>query len=101
MVIVIHTIKSKTSFLKQIFDGIFHIFILNAYTNCIVGGQAVLGRQWLDPTPWFTERHGYDPTYSEQTKIGIRNIRKDIHSKINKDTELTKDNLKYYVEVGS
>lgn len=36
--------------------------------------------------------------YSEQTKIGIRNIRKDIHSKINKDTELTKDNLKYYVE---
>ena len=25
-------------------------------------GQAVLGRQSLDPTPWHTERHGYDPT---------------------------------------
>ncbi|WP_459583901.1 hypothetical protein, partial [Enterobacter hormaechei] len=22
----------------------------------------VLGRQWLIPTPWLTERHGYDPT---------------------------------------
>ena len=27
-----------------------------------VGGQAVLGRQHLKPTPWLTERHGYDPT---------------------------------------
>ncbi|MDW3604526.1 MAG: hypothetical protein QOK67_05775, partial [Nitrososphaeraceae archaeon] len=27
-----------------------------------VGGQAVLGRQILTPTPWLTERHGYDPT---------------------------------------
>ncbi len=27
-----------------------------------VGGQAVLGRQPLDSTPWLTERHGYDPT---------------------------------------
>ena len=27
-----------------------------------VGGQAVLGRQWTWPTPWLTERHGYDPT---------------------------------------
>ncbi len=27
-----------------------------------VGGQAVLGRQILDATPWLTERHGYDPT---------------------------------------
>ncbi|MDV2888614.1 hypothetical protein RYX45_25980, partial [Alkalihalophilus pseudofirmus] len=24
--------------------------------------QAVLGRQPLSPTPWLTERHGYDPT---------------------------------------
>lgn len=37
--------------------------------------------------------------YSEQAKIGVRNIRKDIHNKINKDTELTKDNLVYYVEL--
>ncbi|MGL5591277.1 MAG: ribosome recycling factor [Mycoplasmoidaceae bacterium] len=36
--------------------------------------------------------------YSEQAKIGVRNIRKDIHNKINKDTELTKDNLVYYVD---
>ena len=27
-----------------------------------VGGQAVLGRQESDATPWLTERHGYDPT---------------------------------------
>ena len=27
-----------------------------------VGGQAVLGRQGNEPTPWLTERHGYDPT---------------------------------------
>ena len=27
-----------------------------------VGGQAVLGRQLPSPTPWLTERHGYDPT---------------------------------------
>ena len=25
-------------------------------------GQAVLGRQHVSPTPWLTERHGYDPT---------------------------------------
>ena len=27
-------------------------------TNPEVGGQAVLGRQWLDPTPWISGRHG-------------------------------------------
>ena len=27
-----------------------------------VGGQAVLGRQPTQTTPWLTERHGYDPT---------------------------------------
>ncbi len=27
-----------------------------------VGGQAVLGRQGRESTPWLTERHGYDPT---------------------------------------
>ncbi len=27
-----------------------------------VGGQAVLGRQEKNTTPWHTERHGYDPT---------------------------------------
>ncbi len=26
------------------------------------GGQAVLGRQGRESTPWLTERHGYDPT---------------------------------------
>ena len=29
-----------------------------------VGGQAVLGRQQWAPTPWLTERHGYDPLIS-------------------------------------
>ncbi len=28
-----------------------------------VGGQAVLGRQMYETTPWLTERHGYDPTW--------------------------------------
>ena len=41
----------------------FNIFL---FILCIhdykVGGQAVLGRQQWAPTPWLTERHGYDPT---------------------------------------
>ncbi len=37
--------------LKQFYDAIK------------VGGQAVLGRQIRQSTPWLTERHGYDPTY--------------------------------------
>ena len=28
-----------------------------------VGGQAVLGRQIGNSSPWLTERHGYDPTW--------------------------------------
>ncbi len=35
---------------------------LNTGGNWKVGGQAVLGRQNISPTPWPTERHGYDPT---------------------------------------
>ena len=38
---------------------------VNAFTVRLaveVGGQAVLGRQNILPTPWLTERHGYDPT---------------------------------------
>ncbi len=35
---------------------------------------------------------------SEQTKIGIRNVRKEIHGKINKDEEITKDDIRYFVE---
>ena len=32
-----------------------------------VGGQAVLGRLNISPTPWLTERHGYDPlSYENQ-----------------------------------
>ena len=33
--------------------------------NAQVGGQAVLGRQNILPTPWLTERHGYDPTFAD------------------------------------
>ncbi len=34
-----------------------------------VGGQAVLGRQNISPTPWLTERHGYDPTSSTSRSV--------------------------------
>ena len=34
-----------------------------------VGGQAVLGRQDASPTPWLTERHGYDPTCLNNGRI--------------------------------
>ena len=34
--------------------------------NIQVGGQAVLGRQNILPTPWLTVRHGYDPTSGDQ-----------------------------------
>ena len=33
-----------------------------------VGGQAVLGRQNILPTPWLTERHGYDPTLAAESQ---------------------------------
>ena len=62
-----------------------------------VGGQAVLGRQNILPTPWLTERHGYDPTwgwealhvyYRDHTSIAlllnIRDKNQDIHQ-ISKD----------------
>ena len=35
-----------------------------------VGGQAVLGRQDASPTPWLTERHGYDPTFRVRLLAG-------------------------------
>ncbi|MDQ7978924.1 PTS sugar transporter subunit IIA [Paraburkholderia sp. SARCC-3016] len=38
---------------------------LSLYLPKEVGGQAVLGRQNILPTPWLTERHGYDPTSSD------------------------------------
>ncbi|MDE9385010.1 DUF2859 domain-containing protein, partial [Pseudomonas aeruginosa] len=37
-----------------------------------VGGQAVLGRQSRRPTPWLTERHGYDPTCRSRTSATTR-----------------------------
>ena len=36
-----------------------------------VGGQAVLGRQDASPTPWLTERHGYDPTSRSRAVQGL------------------------------
>ena len=38
----------------------FNISLVSFFLS---GGQAVLGRQLELPTPWLTERHGYDPTY--------------------------------------
>ena len=43
-------------------------FLLLAF--CKVGGQAVLVRQNILPTPWLTERHGYDPTSPSNTNGG-------------------------------
>ena len=39
-----------------------------------VGGQAVLGRQNILPTPWLTERHGYDPTCRRQFSDDLRHL---------------------------
>ena len=41
---------------------IFSGFVKDGAYVMEVGGQAVLGRQDASPTPWLTERHGYDPT---------------------------------------
>ena len=39
-----------------------------------VGGQAVLGRQNILPTPWLTERHGYDPTFQKFLGYAMKNL---------------------------
>ena len=46
---------------------------IRAITKLIykVGGQAVLGRQDASPTPWLTERHGYDPTSHLYTTFNL------------------------------
>ena len=36
-----------------------------------VGGQAVLGRQHLKPTPWLTKRHGYDPILNDMATVRL------------------------------
>ncbi len=41
---------------------------VNDAASTEVGGQAVLGRQNISPTPWLTERHGYDPTCRQPQK---------------------------------
>ena len=41
-----------------------------------VGGQAVLGRQGNEPTPWLTERHGYDPTLYLQVWTRLSRLRR-------------------------
>ena len=43
-------------------NGKTFVSVVHGYKQ--VGGQAVLGRQIGNSTPWLTERHGYDPTYS-------------------------------------
>ena len=40
--------------------------------NQEVGGQAVLGGQELITTPWLTERHGYDPTSTQELQLKAR-----------------------------
>ena len=44
-------------------------------------GQAVLGRQDASPTPWLTERHGYDPTSLLLfSKPDLHNISNDVNA---------------------
>ena len=37
---------------------------INGYTNDLISevDQVIIARQQWAPTPWHTERHGYDPT---------------------------------------
>ncbi len=59
--VMLATLTGNTSWIEEGLlgnirrGGIAHIF-------AEVGGQAVLGRQLIDSTPWLTERHGYHPT---------------------------------------
>ena len=55
-------VKRYKSYRKQI-DREYILLSKVNKDNKEVGGQAVLGRQNISPTPWLTERHGYDPTY--------------------------------------
>ena len=49
------------------YNGIFYCRAITPTSLHEVGGQAVLGRQNILPTPWLTERHGYDPTSVESS----------------------------------
>ena len=60
-----HSIKFKINFVfKRVLPSSIypHSHVGIALGSTEVGGQAVLGRQNILPTPWLTERHGYDPT---------------------------------------
>ncbi len=54
---------------KAKFPAMYNAFTYGAPPHAgEVGGQAVLGRQLNSPTPWLTERHGYDPTWSRPSR---------------------------------
>ena len=53
---LIDPVQPVSHILRETLDNLLHEFRE-------VGGQAVLGRQNILPTPWLTERHGYDPTF--------------------------------------
>ena len=56
----------KSNFIYETFSkNELDVFLKRIIINDInkeVEGKAVLGRQNISPTPWLTERHGYDPT---------------------------------------
>ena len=49
---------------------------VNAQIMQQVGGQAVLGRQPTQTTPWLTERHGYDPTSKASMRYNTKSLHK-------------------------
>ena len=60
--------------------GLFRSFLLESFLffdtaingyNSYVRGQAVFGTLHVSPTPWLTERHGYDPTSNSEMNVRI------------------------------
>ncbi len=58
------TAKERVKGMVELRDCVHDLIDKQLYGE--VGGQAVLGRQIGNSTPWLTERHGYDPTYRER-----------------------------------
>ncbi len=54
----VKSVADAKQFFRPKLSNLHNPFLMNE-----VGGQAVLGRQEKNTTPWLTERHGYDPTW--------------------------------------
>ncbi len=70
--------KNETKIIALLVPVIDHPFFAKLAKS---EGQAVLGRQHLKPTPWLTERHGYDPTlFQKQYGVSFEKKRNEDHS---------------------